>query len=453
MKLIQNKWLLFIKRIAEEDLKSFDSIEDFWKSLEISLSATKIFDIHQRSKVVLTYPDGIKMNSILVGGLSLSRGFTVEGLITSVFIRTTKTFDALMQMGRWFGHKKHILKYITVYTTPTIRNRFELIEESIVDLLDQIDEMKRLQLPPTEFGLNIRRHPNVVIEAAVKELRSRQGLDIVSRAKRKHAKEITLKLSLGDRIMETVRFLKDVQSVEFNNELVNKLFINLENEPNCNKYHPEVFPGLTVDIQDKSKIIGFIDVPNEHVKDFISNFKLPPQRLSETNAKLPLRFLLDFIDNPENISLKWDISLVTGEQDSTKILDREFNKVKRSFELSKDGKYLKLPKNQLSIPAHEFRFLLETYTSMIDRKKARIDRNSQTGKPLLLIYPIKPVEAKGVKLDLDMFDDKCLWGWSISMPGSGKDDDYISVLANSVLLKQLMEDYDQDLELEEYEDN
>lgn len=448
---VNNKWLIYIKFLAQQNLNGFKSLESFWNQLEASISITEIFDIHQDTKIPLSYQEGIKRNSILVGGLSLSRGYTVEGLITSVFIRTTKTFDALMQMGRWFGHKKHIIKYISVFTTPTIRNRFELIEESVLDLLEQIDEMKRLKLPPRDFGLNIRRHPNVIIEAAVRELRSRQGLDVVSRVKMKSAQQITLKLSLGNRIMETVRFINDKDAAVFNHELVNKFIDSLEINKDCNKYSPAAYPKLNIDIKDKDSILGYLDVPNISVKAFLFNFKLPSQRLSDTNAKLPLRFLQEFLEKPENHDLKWDVSLVTGSENETiTILGGAWKKVKRSFEIAKDGETIKLPKNQLSIPSHEFRFLIGTYEKMIDRSSAREKRKSQTKKPLLLLFPIKPVEASGKKINLEAFEKTTLWGWSISMPGDRNDDDYVSVLANRVFMEQLIEEYE---EIMENEDN
>jgi hypothetical protein len=448
---VENKWLMHIKNLAQQNLHGFKSLKEFWNELEGAIAITEIFDIHQTTKIPLTFPEGMKRNSILVGGLSLSRGYTVEGLITSVFIRTTKTFDTLMQMGRWFGHKKHILKHISVFSTPAIRNRFELIEESVVDLLEQIDEMIRLKLAPRDFGLNIRRHPNVIIEDAVHELRSRQGLEVVSKAKMKYAEQITLKLSLGNRIMETVRFLNDKASVAFNNDLVNDLILSLEYKVKCNKYSSLAYPGLHVDIKDKDKILGYLDVPNSSVQEFVTNFKLPSQRLSDTSAKLPLRFLIEFLQKTENNNLKWDVSLISGSEiEKINILNVDYKKVKRSLEMTKDGKNIKIPKNQLSIPAHEFRFLSGEYKEMIDRSTAREHRKHQTGKPLLLLFPIKPEEAQGEKLNLEAFETIPLWGWSISMPGDRTSEDSISVLANSVFLKQLIEEYEDDLEYDDY---
>ena len=42
---------------------------------------------------------------IVVGGNVLARGLTLEGLVVSFFLRTSKQYDTLMQMGRWFGYR------------------------------------------------------------------------------------------------------------------------------------------------------------------------------------------------------------------------------------------------------------------------------------------------------------------------------------------------------------
>ena len=42
---------------------------------------------------------------IAVGGNSLSRGLTLEGLCVSYFYRNTMMYDILLQMGRWFGYR------------------------------------------------------------------------------------------------------------------------------------------------------------------------------------------------------------------------------------------------------------------------------------------------------------------------------------------------------------
>ncbi|WP_426270496.1 Z1 domain-containing protein [Dyella kyungheensis] len=44
--------------------------------------------------------------NILIGGAKLSRGYTVEGLTISYFLRKAAAADTLMQMGRWFGFRR-----------------------------------------------------------------------------------------------------------------------------------------------------------------------------------------------------------------------------------------------------------------------------------------------------------------------------------------------------------
>ena len=53
--------------------------------------------------------------SILVGGTKLSRGYTVEGLTISYFMRRSQQVDTLMQMGRWFGFRKGYRDLVRVY--------------------------------------------------------------------------------------------------------------------------------------------------------------------------------------------------------------------------------------------------------------------------------------------------------------------------------------------------
>jgi hypothetical protein len=62
---------------------------------------------------------------ILVGGNSLARGFTIEGLTVSYYRRATKQQDTLMQMGRWFGFRPHYRDLVRLYITPSLHTAFE----------------------------------------------------------------------------------------------------------------------------------------------------------------------------------------------------------------------------------------------------------------------------------------------------------------------------------------
>jgi hypothetical protein len=52
---------------------------------------------------------------IFVGGAKLSRGYTIEGLTVSYFLRAAKLQDTLMQMGRWFGFRDGYQDLVRLY--------------------------------------------------------------------------------------------------------------------------------------------------------------------------------------------------------------------------------------------------------------------------------------------------------------------------------------------------
>ena len=54
---------------------------------------------------------------IAVGGNSLSRGLTLEGLSTSYFYRNSQMYDTLLQMGRWFGYRDGYEDLIRLWIT------------------------------------------------------------------------------------------------------------------------------------------------------------------------------------------------------------------------------------------------------------------------------------------------------------------------------------------------
>ena len=71
-------------------------------------SIKKILNEEEQPRLI--YPDrnsdiNYSTGFIVVGGDTLSRGLTLEGLTTTYFARKSDTVDTLMQMGRWFGYR------------------------------------------------------------------------------------------------------------------------------------------------------------------------------------------------------------------------------------------------------------------------------------------------------------------------------------------------------------
>ena len=96
--------------------------------LSDAVSDTAIVELNTREKTKIQPVDWSSEYSwILVGGIGLDRGFTVEGLTVSYMPRSTGigNIDSIQQRARFFGYKKHYLGLCRIYLTQENINAFE----------------------------------------------------------------------------------------------------------------------------------------------------------------------------------------------------------------------------------------------------------------------------------------------------------------------------------------
>ena len=104
------------------------------------------------------YPNGRKV--IAIGGNTMARGLTLEGLHTSYFVRNAGAYDTLMQMGRWFGYRTHYSDLCRIITTDQIAQNFGEVCRAEIIMRNDIDAMVRANVPPREFLIRIRTSAN-----------------------------------------------------------------------------------------------------------------------------------------------------------------------------------------------------------------------------------------------------------------------------------------------------
>lgn len=108
-----------------------------------------------------------KCASIFVGGLILGRGITVEGLNTSIFLRSQSAsmLDTNLQMCRWFGHKRNYFDLCTLY-----------IQEHNLDLFREIaicdERSRRGIINDLTQGVSDRRTINALFSSELFRLTS-----------------------------------------------------------------------------------------------------------------------------------------------------------------------------------------------------------------------------------------------------------------------------------------
>lgn len=137
---------------------------------------SQLADVVDRIKVVVVNSDSLEpldyeahsqtgLNVIAVGGDKLSRGLTLEGLSVSYFLRASRMYDSLMQMGRWFGYRPGYVDLCRLYTTEDLRLHYRHVASAAEELREQLDHMQALGETPERYGLKIQSHSFLLVTA------------------------------------------------------------------------------------------------------------------------------------------------------------------------------------------------------------------------------------------------------------------------------------------------
>lgn len=193
----------------------YDAIPD-WNDILLTLpnvvADVDVRTINGSAKDALDYEDakvkGLKV--IAIGGDKLSRGLTLEGLCTSYFLRASKMYDTLMQMGRWFGYRDGYLDVCRIFTTSELIEWFGHIADASDELREEFDLMISTGGTPSDFGLKVQSHSVLLV---------------TSRVKMRSARE--LNLSFSGQLVQTIIFPKDQKKLSFNLSTGKKLLSDL----------------------------------------------------------------------------------------------------------------------------------------------------------------------------------------------------------------------------------
>ncbi len=154
------------------------------RNLFDSVASVKVVTINQKSDAADRLNYGLYKNSekgrriVAVGGLTLSRGLTLEGLCVSYFFRNSKAYDTLLQMGRWFGYRPGYEDLCRVWMDPDVQDWFAHIADVVGELRLDIRRMHANKQPPVKFGMRVRSHPNALTVTALNKMRNSQQIEV-----------------------------------------------------------------------------------------------------------------------------------------------------------------------------------------------------------------------------------------------------------------------------------
>lgn len=184
------------------------------------VSLIKIMVINGESDDSLDYQKYVDegLYVIAIGGDKLSRGLTLEGLTVSYYLRSSNTYDTLMQMGRWFGYKKDFEDLCRIYISSDLIRDFRAIAVANFEFRELLQSMKKAKKKPIEFGLRIRSHSVMEVTSLLKLKSATTTVEMKSYAGRKPQ---TIFFNSDDEIIEknyisTVEFLRSLPKTDLN---------------------------------------------------------------------------------------------------------------------------------------------------------------------------------------------------------------------------------------------
>ena len=411
-----------------------------WEAVSTNLISVcgdiSVRKINGTAKDVLDYADneGTGLKVIAIGGDKLARGLTLEGLTTSYFLRASKMYDTLMQMGRWFGYRPGYLDLCRLYTTSELIDWFGHIAEASEELRRDFDLMAQSGATPMEYGLRVQSHPSLMVTSQVKMRAARN-----------------LMISFSGESVETVTFRIDAHIVDRNFQTLQRLLSDLSS--------PEVDP-VRERNGGKEKWQGYLwnGVDSALVIDFLSHYETHTSA-HRVNTQLLSEFIRKMNDDGE--LKKWTIALI-GSKDaplrktiidniSVGMLVRRDNQVPGRYSI---GRLLSPRDESIDLDEQSWRAALELSRQSFKRDPARGRVNppdspngpairfirgfgssngtvSATKSGLLLLYLLDPIKSEAP----DIASSFPIVAFGLSFPGS-KAGTKVEYKVNNVLWEQ-----------------
>jgi len=150
---------------------------------------------------------------IVIGGNTLSRGLTLEGLVCTYFTRNSYQGDSLMQMGRWFGFRRGYELLPRLWMGEETIKKFEFLSTLEDELRSDLNRFMVLGAKPSEYGPKVKNSPSTL------------RLRITSSKKMQSAIEVNVDYSGVS--PQTIVFNNDEVTLNKNIELTDSFISNL----------------------------------------------------------------------------------------------------------------------------------------------------------------------------------------------------------------------------------
>ncbi len=408
-----------------------------WSAIQSELldaiASAKIVEVNSRANDLDYSNSGERGQTVVaVGGFSLSRGLTLEGLTVTWFLRNTMMYDTLMQMGRWFGYRGGYEDLCRIWMPSEAIDWYAFIANAAEELHDELRTMEKAKATPRMFGLAVRSHPASLMVTARNKLGSGQ--------------KVTMRIGLSNKFVETAKVSIQPNDLAANLERAKSLVSKI----NAGAYSEER-------TQWGRLIRG---VPVEYVDEFLAGWRNEDR--SVTTEPRPIR---SYIRARKSDQLKtWDVlipSLEKGISEDT--LGTSIVPANRSVDLhdlkhefmSFSGKKMRVASRGIEkagvdaskAQAAESRYRAKEGKSEVERVNYPDSiYRKERDLGLFILHFVKGRAPKGeeTKKEAALIPSDPVVAWGISLPESNYEDDGEEFIVNTVKLRELFGEEDED---------
>lgn len=356
----------------------------------------------------IVYPTSEQLNNmakapvfIIMGGNTLSRGLTIEGLVCTYFARNSNLADTLMQMARWFGYRAGYELLQRIWMPQAVEMKYQLLEKIDEKLKVEFEDFMERGISPSKYG------PKILNSALISKF--------MLTSKNKSQRSVECDFDFSGDSYEVTQYDNDSSVLKGNIESAERLL-------------------STIGSAHKSSVISsayvWENVDVEVIKNtFFSHYMISEH--STLNKDIPVFFeWIKKMNAEEGRYLRWNVAVAGTEKKTAKweVSGVSVGKIERSVKKSKlpcldigslrsgsdvlcDVDYPSLTQKQK-----------ELCDDALKHKKNLISKRSDLGLkdiPLLLLYRIdkdggQESEA-GIKTKINSTED--VIGFSIIIPG------------------------------------
>jgi len=395
------------------------SWDDVFKILLEAVAPIKTIEINRTSQDKLDYDTKHGRQVIAVGGLSLSRGLTLEGLSVSYFLRNSMMYDTLMQMGRWFGYRPGYGEVCRIWMTRDAQGWYNHITETIEELRDDFRRMEQAGLTPKEFGLKVRSHPDMLI--------------VTARNKMGSAEKRTVRIGLSNGFIETHAIPAQKEDLEHNLQAAKALIAAVRNV--CKKAKGER--------ADDTGNTLFRNVPAEIILDFIRSWRNAPESLKTDTGPVS-----EYISRRESKELnEWDVVVVgvkSGNEERNDLgipIKCQSRTVRREItdciSLSTRQRVASRGAEKAGLSEAEIEEAERLWNEKSDREMPDWAYRKERKRPLLLIHLLKlELDLPEEPLKTELPDPPFVVAWGISFPKSTDEDQTVEYVVNTTWIDE-----------------